>query len=686
MTTTTDEIIVYQKEGKSRAFETTVDEAEITLDFVRSTTGRLDFSIGIEGELKGTYNLLSQDSIVRMFKNQSSFKDKERLKEVFLKIGTILRDGGAIRKTSPPAGSLTTKAGDMTYPSLKHVSAKAARKFLRSGLLLDEIDHILRNSRPEGPFIGERDNLILVYLSMLSCMGASPLNLEMVGQSSAGKTHLVLTARNGLPEEMVMVLAGASKESLKYDYDSVDADGNYIVSVANKCIVVLEKDESQSFIKRMKPLMSHDDKELVYKTPVKNDVTGELETKNFKIVGVPSFVTLTTTNPDDHEQVTRQLIASPDTSVDKVKDVVKSALLIKSDPTSYNASSEVDTLRAAAGTLKRYHIHNPWAELMVDWFPSNTPEQQRNVNKVISIIDTLTLIHQAHRLHYEHEGEKWLISSVEDNIIGLTLADRVLRASISGVPDSTWEVYQNLTIMDETNKSLTEDGILKFLHSQGLSMNRKALRDKHLQTLYDMGLIEMKKRGGGRGGNRNLWGLVKTRAEGINMFRLAPLMIESIAERAKEMITKHETNIRRSVVPKVRRRITKRDSEFLGLLKLDPDLVDRMQYLILPSYFINRKKRTLLQEILSDDEEMSKALFGKVIAWSSSSTTRDALREHTVREEAKKTKAEVLRTVVTPDEFSDDFASAYEEFLSGHIAPAETRRPKRRRRRSSDKQ
>ena len=86
---------------------------------------------------------------------------------------------------------------------------------------------------------------------------------------------------------MCMVLAGASKEALKYDYDEVSEDGEFIVNVANRCIVILEKDESFAFIRRMKPLMSGDDTELVWKTPIKNEMTGEIETRDFIIRGQP---------------------------------------------------------------------------------------------------------------------------------------------------------------------------------------------------------------------------------------------------------------------------------------------------------------------------------------------------------------------------------------------------------------
>ena len=219
------------------------------------------------------------------------------------------------------------------------------------------MNEILHESRGT-PFVGDDANLLLTFSVMLSCKTGSPLNLEMIGQSASGKTYMTLTARNGFPKSMVMVLAGASREALKYDYDEVDEDGNFIVKVDGKCIVVLEKDESEPFIRKMKPLMSGDDSELVWKTPIKNELTGEIETRDFIIRGQPSFITLTTRNPREQEQITRQLLMTPDITSEKVGMVVENQLLSKARPEQFNVHPDVKLLQASMLSLKNYKVRS----------------------------------------------------------------------------------------------------------------------------------------------------------------------------------------------------------------------------------------------------------------------------------------------------------------------------------------
>ena len=77
-------------------------------------------------------------------------------------------------------------------------STKTIKSFLGQRHLLDKISEILHESR-ETPFVGDDANLLLTFLVFLSCKTDNPLNLEMIGQSSSGKTYMTLTARNGFP-------------------------------------------------------------------------------------------------------------------------------------------------------------------------------------------------------------------------------------------------------------------------------------------------------------------------------------------------------------------------------------------------------------------------------------------------------------------------------------------------------
>ena len=251
----------------------------------------------------------------------------------------------------------------------------------------------------------------------------------------------------------------------------------------------------------MKPIMSGDDDELVWKTPIKNEISGEIETKDFIIRGRPSFITLTTRNPNEAEQITRQLIMTPDTTVEKVDSVVKNALMAKARPEHFTVHADLKLLQASMLGLTQHKVRNIFAPLMADFFPARNAQHQRDIGKVLSIIDAVALLHQKQRpIQKTADGEEYLLASVEDNVIGLLLCDLVLRASLSGVPDGSWSVFQQMNAMAEAKRPLTEDNILQWLGLHAFQTTKNALKEKHLPTLEDAGLIEVSRRGGGRGG------------------------------------------------------------------------------------------------------------------------------------------------------------------------------------------
>ena len=192
---------------------------------------------------------------------------------------------------------------------------------------------------------------------------------------------------------------------------------------------------------------------------------------------------------------------TPDTTVEKVGEVVKNALLAKARPETFKVHTDLKMLQASMLSLKRYRVRNIFAPLMVDFFPARNAQHQRDIGKVLSIIDAVALLHQHQRpVQTDSDGDEYLLASVEDNVIGLMLCDLVLRASLSGVPDDTWTVYQQMTVMEESKRPLTEDNILQWLGIHAFTISKNALKEKHLPTLEDAGLIEVGRRGGGRGG------------------------------------------------------------------------------------------------------------------------------------------------------------------------------------------
>jgi len=618
----------------------------------------MDFVTTIDGNPQGKCNLLSQHSIKRMAKETVVADEIDDFVLSMLKVGIIMRDGAFEPAPVVDRIEAETELYEGESSSYGEITETIVDDFLTEPHLLDRINEILHKSR-DVPFVGDDANLMLTFLVMLSCKADSPLNLEMIGQSAAGKTFLTLTARNGFPKSMILVLAGASKEALKYDYDEVDEDGNFIINVGGRCIIVLEKDDSYAFVKKMKPLMSGDDAELVWKTPMKNDLTGEIETRDFIVRGQPSFITLTTRNPTEAEQVTRQLLMTPDSSGGKVKEVVENALMAKARPENFEVHPDLKLLQASMLNLDQYRVRNIFAPIMADFFPSRNAQHQRDIGKVLSVIDAVTLLHQKQRPIQKEGDTEYLLSSVEDNAIGLLLSDLVLRASLSGVPDDTWSVFAEMQNMDDSGRALTEDNILQWVTLHAHTVSKNALKEKHLPTLEDAGLIEVKRRGGGRGGAKKTYRLVKTRLGLMDSYALAPLFVEACRKMLSSTVTAFADILSSSSAPASVRRISKGEAGVLRSLGCETSDESKVfRSLFLPNYLRPTGKSPLLSMMVGDSTHKTMLFSGT--AWF------EGVDVATEGLEARRTLKETLKesSLVAVD-IDDD--ATWDAFMEAHL-------------------
>jgi len=682
-------IEVIQSPDSTIRYTAIVEEREASLVFVSAAKGRMDFSIALDGTPHGKFNLLSQHSIQRLLKAAGIPLDEQKDSATgFLTVGELLRDGNY---TPAPAPTAATPTYTGKASSFGPIDDTVIGDFLTSLDLLDRVNDILHHSRLI-PFRGDDAGLVMNFLVILSCKSGTPLNLELIGPSAAGKTHLALTARNGFPKNMVMVLAGASREALKYDYDEVDGQGNYLVHVGGKCIIVLEKDESSAFVQRLKPLMSGDDDELVFKTPIKNEVTGEIETRDFKIIGQPSFVTLTTRNPKEWEQVTRQLLMTPDSSPKKVRGVVDGILTAKARPEDLSLHLDLDLMQAAMGSIPLREVRNIWAPLMTSFFPNTNASHQRNVTKVVGIVDALTVLHHEQRPTQTIGDRSFVMSTIEDNIIGLILADKVMRASLSGVPDDTWTVFLHMADLEDTGKALTEDTVLQYLHLHSVQMSRKALREKHIDTLMESGLLEVARRGGGRGGQRKAFRTVRTQQHLMEQHALTPLFLDAVRDQLETTLTEFMDIIELSDPPISPRQPTRSERDLLDSLlgsAATPELKKVLGTLVLPQYTRRSNKHNVVW-MMMDDTPSRKHLFGNRCAWLPGSKTMGATKEHEKRKAgiaaARNAIAVNTGSEALPDDLLETMATGHLEALQAGPGTSDTgRRRKRKRTKKKEK-
>ena len=392
-------------------------------------------------------------------------------------------------------------------------------------------------------------------------------------------------------------------------------------------------------------------------------MTGEIETRDFKIIGKPSFITLTTRNPSEEEQITRQLLMTPDTSVEKIQAVVHGALDSRARPEELSIHVDLSLLQASVLTLSQYSVRNVFAPLMREFFPANAASHQRDITKVLSIIDTIATLHQKQRPTEIINGKPYVIASIEDNIIGLILADLVLRASLSGVPDDSWLVFLQLNQMEEAKRSLTEDNILQWLHIHAFQCSKNNLRDKHMSTLVDAGLVEVSKRGGGRGGARKTYKIVKARKGLTDMYSLTPLFIDAVGKNLSDIITDFQDVIRAADPPTEYHSLSKVDAASLrdlGCASKEESKV--MRALLMPQYCAGSSKRNIIWDILGNTATR-KILFSPRPSWLTAG--KKPAKATKAFERKKEVAAEIKRMSRIADADDDD---AWEAILESHLA------------------
>jgi len=345
-----------------------------------------------------------------------------------------------------------------------------------------------------GTFVGETINALYSFLVLLSAKSEFPLNLRPSGRSSTGKTEIVMQVAKLFPKGFIERHAGASSKALFYDSDAKEvAKGEYEVNLSNRAIVLLEENESRDFVRAIKPLLSHDTKESTYIT-----VLGERKktTIKYHLKGWFSYIGLTASSKRSEEEDTRATLITPTYGQRKYEAAILRYGALKSDFFEFveNLDDEdkeiLKTIKMAVERLKSYKVYNPFANYLASAFPSKKARAMRDFKQFLSLIDTITLLHQYQRPYAIVDDSTILISTLADIKIGLLIAETVFADTIIGLEADIKQFYDFLcggyVEEDLTYKALQECYEECFVEQ----IPRSTLRSRYVDKLIDSGLLE----------------------------------------------------------------------------------------------------------------------------------------------------------------------------------------------------
>lgn len=279
--------------------------------------------------------------------------------------------------------------------------------------------------------VGEATNLLTGYLAATSRKLDRPLAVLIQSSSAAGKSSLMDAVLGLMPEEERVQYSAMTGQSLYYLGET---------SLSHKILAIAEEEGVRQAAYALKLLQS--DGELKIASTGKDESSGDLVTREYRVQG-PVMLMLTTTASDvDEELLNRCLVLTVNESREQTQAI---HALQRHNQTlagllAVNEKQYLTKLHQNAQRLLRpLKVVNPYAERLT--FLSDKTRTRRDHMKYLTLIQSVALLHQYQRTvkRVQHRGQWLEYIEVEKSDIGLAnrLAHEVLGRTLDEMPPQT---------------------------------------------------------------------------------------------------------------------------------------------------------------------------------------------------------------------------------------------------------
>jgi DNA primase len=370
-------------------------------------------------------------------------------------------------------------------------SRKAAMELLHDPLLLDRV---LSDFKCAG-VVGEETNKLAGYLSCVSRKLDKPLAVIIQSSSAAGKSSLMDSILALMPEEERVQYSAMTGQSLFYMGET---------NLKNKILAIAEEEGASNASYSLKLLQSEG--EITMASTGKDDSTGNLVTKEYKVQG-PVMLFLTTTAIDiDEELMNRCLVLSVNESREQTQAIhaaQRSKRTLQGLQNKIEKERVVELHRNAQRLLKPLQIINPYADQLT--FLDDKTRTRRDHEKYLTLIDAIALLHQYQRevktVTYNGSAMEYIEVTLSDIETANRLAHEILGRTLDELPPQTRKLLKEIQqwVKSECEVQTIEQNHFRF--------SRKEIREKtqwgntqlkvHLRRLEDMEYVLTHR--GGRG-------------------------------------------------------------------------------------------------------------------------------------------------------------------------------------------
>jgi DNA primase len=315
--------------------------------------------------------------------------------------------------------------------------------------------------------IGEDSNVLVSYLACVSRKLEKPLAVMIQSTSAAGKSALMDSVLDLMPEEHHHKFAAMTGQSLYYMGE---------MNLKHSILAIAEEEGAHTASYALKLLQSEG--EVSIASTGKNEDTGDLETKTYQVEG-PVMLMMTTTAIDiDEELMNRCLVLSVNESREQtqaIHAIQRKKRTLEGLTQKAKKQSLVDQHHAAQRLLKSLAVINPYAEHLT--FLSDKTRTRRDHEKYLTLIDSIALLHQYQReiktLDNPSTGDaiEYIEVTLEDIETANQLAHEVLGRSLDELPPQTRKLLDLIsTLVKEACKK-------ENMEQRDYRFSRKEIRD-----------------------------------------------------------------------------------------------------------------------------------------------------------------------------------------------------------------
>ncbi len=275
--------------------------------------------------------------------------------------------------------------------------------------------------------VGEETNKLVGYLACVSRKLDRPLAVVIQSSSAAGKSSLMDAVLSFMPEDERVQYSAMTGQSLFYMGET---------RLKNKILAISEEEGAHTASYALKLLQSEGEVRMA--STGKDDASGQLVTRDYKVEG-PVMLFLTTTAIDiDEELLNRCLVLTVNESREQTEAIHHAQRLkrtLKGLESKIEKALVLQLHRNAQRLLKSLVVINPYADQLT--FLADKTRTRRDHEKYLTLIDCIALLHQHQREIKKLNNLEYIEVTTQDIALANRLAHEVLGKTLDELPPQT---------------------------------------------------------------------------------------------------------------------------------------------------------------------------------------------------------------------------------------------------------